>query len=478
MQHRPRPHGSPVMDVRQADSHRDAGSTYTDTIRSRVEQIANAPLNRARAALAAAESVQTAQTSVPRASARPSRVRDVLSQAALHLYLPDASDVSRTAGPEYERLRSTLSQLKADVRTGGSGAARLPAQQHLATDSESSRVVEHVNAQSRSMQRAFSTLTDTLEDEVATLRAADAQQWDQLKLHASQFGELGELRSELAKTREELRSVHAQLASFRATEHEQLGRRVEELCAENEELRRLIVPLQKSAAGQHSLVDEIGALKRWQTDVAPAIDAAEGRLARHEARLERDLPALRHAVDDVSDKLAKHVPELTSAADAATARQQELAEEAAQTAAEVRRLADAHAHATARLQGQLTSGQDELRASAEAFEIRCRQLSSEVESHAEALRALSAEGQKARHEAREEADTIAAALRASQASASAAAEAHERDVAALRGEIKEVRAASSELGAPRSELRACVSAPRHTRARSHGRPPVCCPHPR
>ena len=68
-------------------------------------------------------------------------------------------------------LSSLVKMLKADAKEGlGAVGAQ------LAMESESSRVVEHVNASVRSVQRAFGVLADTVEDEVGNLRAADAQQ--------------------------------------------------------------------------------------------------------------------------------------------------------------------------------------------------------------------------------------------------------------------------------------------------------------
>ena len=110
----------------------------------------------------------------------------MLSQAALHMHLPERATVitasGTAAGPEYDRLRSSLTQLKNEVQ-GGLGAVGA----QLAMETASSRVIDHVNAQVRAVQRAFGVLADTLEDEVGNLRAADAQQWEQLKVHASQF---------------------------------------------------------------------------------------------------------------------------------------------------------------------------------------------------------------------------------------------------------------------------------------------------
>ena len=81
---------------------------------------------------------------------RPSMVRSVLSQAALHMHLPESRPAAMASahGPEYDRLRSTLRQLKADAKDGlGSVGAQ------LAMESESTRVTEHVNSQVRAVQR-------------------------------------------------------------------------------------------------------------------------------------------------------------------------------------------------------------------------------------------------------------------------------------------------------------------------------------
>ena len=108
---------------------------------------------------------------------------------------------------------------------GGLGAVGA----QLAMETASSRVIDHVNAQVRAVQRAFGVLADTLEDEVGHLRSADAQQWEQLKVHATQFNEVEELKAELERTRTELRTTQGAFAAFRVEEHATLLRRVDDL---------------------------------------------------------------------------------------------------------------------------------------------------------------------------------------------------------------------------------------------------------
>ena len=98
-------------------------------------------------------------------------------------------------------------------------------------ESESTRVTEHVNAQVRAVQRAFGVLADTLEDEVGNMRAADAQQWEQLKVHATQFNEVEVLKAERERTRNDLRSTQSAFTAFKTDESAVVARKVEELAA-------------------------------------------------------------------------------------------------------------------------------------------------------------------------------------------------------------------------------------------------------
>ena len=112
-------------------------------------------------------------------SARPSQVRQVLSQAAAHMNLPEHSSQPRGAS-EYERLRSTLQQMKAEAQGTQTGLTAV--NQQIAFETESSRLAEHMNSHVRTMQRSFGVLADTLEDEVTKLRDANSHQWEQLKV--------------------------------------------------------------------------------------------------------------------------------------------------------------------------------------------------------------------------------------------------------------------------------------------------------
>jgi hypothetical protein len=369
---------------------------------------------------------------------RPSQVRAVLSQAALQMHLPDPRIAvpSYASGPEYDRLRSTLKQLKVDAKEGlGAVGAQ------LAMESESSRVVEHVNAQVRSVQRAFGVLADTLEDEVGNLRAADSQQWEQLKVHAQQFNEVEQLKTELERTRAELRSTQSAFASFKADEHAALARKVDELAADFSEQRDQLEALQKTHTSERNrLLEEVGSLRRWRTDVAsPFIEAAGRSVSNHEQQLERTLPALQKLVEELDARTAKHLPELLQAADLSARRQQFLEEEGGRTSAQLVRLGEAHTENAARLEERLRLFRDESRTESESHELRLRQAAAELEAHAEALRQLSAEGAKARVEAREEADTLATAVRAAQAAQAEAQEKHERTLGGLRSDVRELR---------------------------------------
>ena len=326
---------------------------------------------------------------------RPSQVRAVLSQAALRMHLPDPrfQVPAYAAGPEYDRLKSTLKQLKADAKDslGAVGA-------QLAMETEASRVVEHVNGQVRSVQRAFGVLADTLEDEVGNLRAADAQQWEQLKVHATQFHEVEDLKAELERTKAELRSNQTALATFKSDEHASLARKVDELATELAEQRETIAGLQKThAAERNRLMEEVGSLRRWRTDVAsPFIESAGRSVASHEQTLERNFPQLQKLVDDLDARTAKHIPELIEAADAGARRQQHLEEEGSRLGAQLARLGESHTESASRLEERLRLFRDESRTEAESHELRLRQAAAELEAHAEALRQLAAEGGKAR----------------------------------------------------------------------------------
>ena len=193
---------------------------------------------------------------------RTSAVRTVLSQAALHMHLPEAraaTPTGRGQGPEYDRLRATLRTLKAETKDGlGAVGAQ------LAMESESTRVTEHVNAQVRAVQRAFGVLADTLEDEVGNMRAADAQQWEQLKVHATQFNEVEILKAELERTRNDLRSMQSAFTAFKTDESAVVARKVEELTGELAEQREQIQSMQKAhTAERNRLVEEVSSLRRW-----------------------------------------------------------------------------------------------------------------------------------------------------------------------------------------------------------------------
>ena len=225
-------------------------------------------------------------------------MRAVLSQAALHMHLPEGQ-LRTSTGPEYDRLRNTLKQLKLDAQ-GGLG----PVGAQLAMETEASRVVDHVNAQVRAVQRAFGVLADTLEDEVGFLRSADTRQWEQLKVHAAHFGEIEELKAELERVRGELRATQSDVATFKADEIATLRHQLEEMRTEMSEQRERIDTLEKGFVSErHSLIEEVGSLRRWRQEVAaPFIDTASRSIASHEGQLDRQLPELRSACEQVTPR--------------------------------------------------------------------------------------------------------------------------------------------------------------------------------
>ena len=405
-------------------------SSAQGTLRARIDAMASMPLHHSSTDLPARRS----PTSV-----RPSQVRQVLSQAALHMHLPDSRMTAQGSGPEYDRLRSTLKQLKTDARDGlGAVGAQ------LAMESETSRVVEHVNASVRSVQRAFGVLADTLEDEVGNLRAADAQQWEQLKVHASQFQTVEELKAELERTRTELRAAQVALSTFKTDEHAVIVRKVDELAEQLAEQREQISSMQKAhTAERNRLVEEVASLRRWRTDVAsPFIETAGRAVANHEQQLERTLPALQKLVEEIDGRTAKHIPELLHAAEASGRRQQYLEEEGARTAAQLARLGESHTEAAARMEERLRLFRDESRTEAESHELRLRQAAAELEAHAEAIKTVGAEVAKSRAEAREEADTLAAGVRNVQVALTESKEKFDRMDAALQSDVRELKESS------------------------------------
>lgn len=400
-------------------------------LRARLDAIAARP----RSSLATQQQPEpVARAGFSSASVRPSQVRKVLAQAALQMHFPESRGPAgpNGAGSEYDRLRSTLRQLK--LETQGSGLAAVS--QQIPTEAETLQLAEHVNAQVRSVQRAFGLLADTLEDEVGTLRAADTQLWEQLKVHAAQFDGLEPLRSELEKTREALRSTQSAFEAYKNDEHPTLCRRIEDLSAELAEQKEMIRQNQRGATERDAIVVELGALRRWRAEVIERIEVTEHRVGV----VERAIPPLPPRIEELEARLAKYLPELVGAVDAAALRHQGIEEEAVRMASVVESLGEAHAQAVRRLDDKLRQMRSEARADVEAHEALLRQAAVEREAHAEALRALGEEATKARHEAREEADTIAAAVRASQVAAAEASEGHDRALAALRSELSALHA--------------------------------------
>jgi hypothetical protein len=375
-----------------------------------------------------------------RSSLRTSSVRAVLAQAAVQMNLSERSEPRAKSGSEFERLRTTLDHLKAGSHVAAGVPASISAQ--MAYESNASQMAEQV-MQVRAMQRAFGVLADTLEQEVSVLRATDAQQWDQLKLHAAHVSEVEVLKNELKATRLELRTAQSELASVRGEEMGTLRRRLDELAAELAEHRDETAALHKGTmADRYSLSEDVGALKRWRLEVAgPFVESGSSALSGLGATIERTLQPLHTRLDEF-EKAAKAFG--SSAANVADMpkRMAALETEAQSTGAQLTRLTQAQTHAVSRLEERLRLVRDECRTETESHELRLRQAAGELEAHADALRQLNTDLQKTRHEAREEADAVAAGVKAAQ-TAQLAAERTLADVIADLREVKENAEAAS-----------------------------------
>lgn len=351
-----------------------AAAHQPGTLRSRIDAMAAQPLRRS--ALLTPEETLYPQRG-PTNNARPSAVRQVLAQAAMQMHMPEVqanAQGARHGGPEYSRLKDTLRQLKSDS-LGGLGA--MSAQ--ISIEAESSKVTEHVNTQVRSMQRAFGVLADTLEDEASNLRAADAQVWEQLKVHAGQFDGIESVRSELEKTRETLRLTQSAFSSFKNDEHVVLQRRVEELAAELAESKEALrQQKQDAAAERQALRAEVNAIRRDTTAPVEEWRPIMGKLEKHIQDVERSLPPLQAELEafqaGTHSSQMRLMDELTSLKQAAELRSNGQEEEASRMASIVERLGETHAQAVSRLDERLRLFRGEARGEAETQDSRLRQL--------------------------------------------------------------------------------------------------------
>lgn len=328
----------------------------------------------------------------PARSVRHSPVRSVLQQAALQMNLPESDSSpgasSSLGGPEFERVRNSLRQLKMDAKEG----------QQLALDYDSRALVDHVNAQIRSVQRAFVVLSETVEDELGQMRGADSQQWDQLKLHATQFSESDDLKVELDRTRSELAKLHAAHSTFILSDHVNLVKRVDELETEQSELRRELAVVRKEGAEErYKVLEELTLLRRWRADiVGPFIETAGRTVQQHGNALERLIPPLQKASQELEERVSKEIPELLSLSEEARRSQQMAGEDAARTSELLESAVEAQRQGKTQVDSQIRTVRDDLRRVQDEQASRTRQLKLELESHAETLRLLAAESTKLR----------------------------------------------------------------------------------
>ena len=429
-----------------------------------------------------------------------SPVRSVLRQAALQMNIPEQAHSPRgisgdggsggtLGGPEFQRVRSSLRQLKMDAKEG----------YHHALDYDARALVDHVNGQLRSVQRAFVVLSETIEDELGQLRGADAQQWEQLKLHASHHSEAEELKGDLDRTRAELAKLHTAHSNFVLQEHAAAIRRVDDLETEQTELRRELAAARKEWADERTRMhEELASLRRWRADVVgpfvedggravqqhglllpqlqkarqlasnrravstgargvqnPELEGNGGILVpvatsplttcRHHPphyvsplppslRVARPLPngfLIWQAAAELDDRVSKEIPQLFALCDEGRRSQQE---DTARSDSQLEALADAQAQ-------QLDahrSVRDEVRRLMDDYRA-VSQLKLEVESQAESLRLLAAEGSQLRQDFKDELEPIGAIAKAAQATASQSAEELQRSVSALSDETRELQ---------------------------------------
>ena len=162
-------------------------------------------------------------------------------------------------------------------------------------------------------------LSESVEEEVASLRAADEQVWAQLKAQASRTTEYDALAAARDKLRAELRTTKAAHADFVKNEHEPLKERLDELAAEVAEVRE---SAKARAADQRQLEQataESSAARRWRANRRAEVRRERARAARGEEGLE-GAPPLKEAIAELDGRVAAALPELARAADAADRR--------------------------------------------------------------------------------------------------------------------------------------------------------------
>ena len=233
------------------------------------------------------------------------------------------------------------------------------------------------------MKQAVQMLSESVEEEVASLRAADEQVWAQLKAQASRTTEYDALAAAHDKLRAELRTTKAAHADFVKNEHEPLKERLDELAAEVAEVRESAKKAR--AADQRQLEQataESSAARRWRAEIAePKFVASERELREVKQELEKIAPPLKEAIAELDAaspprcRSSRAPPTPPTAARAAN-------DAAAPLPAQIAAVRDAHEAAvpeSRRRRARRTTR----RAAGEAAELRGAQCAAELAQHAE-----------------------------------------------------------------------------------------------
>ncbi|KAL3901419.1 MAG: hypothetical protein SGPRY_012280 [Prymnesium sp.] len=319
----------------------------------------------------------------PPRSSRLSPVRSFLSQAAQ--IKPERTFRSTSplpGGPEFERVRNSLRQLKHDVMES----------QQLAFDADARAIVEHV----RSTQRAFTTLSEAVEDELSQLRGSEAQQREQLRMLSSQLSAEEGKGVEMEVMRSEISKLQGALSQFTSSEHAQLAKRVETLESELAESRNDLVLMKQAATEERQkFQEELGNLKRWRAGVAaPFIDLTERTMAQHEQQLEKGLPPLQKSVRELEERVSKELVKVSAQMDS---------------------LHEAHRIGCHQLEVQIHAVREELRRGQEAQQLQFRQAPASgmracFRCNTDSIRQLAGEEEKLRGDMDEENQCINAAI--------------------------------------------------------------------
>ena len=322
---------------------------------------------------------------------------------------------------EFQKLRATLEQLKLDASQPASGRSS----PYHRRDEPAPPAPEQLNAKVKAVKQAVQMLSESVEEEVASLRAADEQVWAQLKAQASRTTEYDALAAAHDKLRAELRTTKAAHADFVKNEHEPLKERLDELAAEVAEVRESAKKAR--AADQRQLEQataESSAARRWRAEIAePKFVASERELREVKKELEKIAPPLKEAIAELDGRVAAALPELARAADAADRRARAANDAVAPLPAQIAAVRDAHEAAVPELAAAARAAHDEARAAGEAAELRGSQCAAELAQHAESLRLIAADAAATRGEWRDEVDAVAAQAKAAAAAAAQASEA-------------------------------------------------------